>query len=176
MAPPRGSFGDQRVQIIQRGRGESAPPPAPAPRPSCRLSTRRPADFGTFQFLPADSFGTFQVFVKSEEPNGVLRQSAARSWPASPLAAGAARPCRRCAAQLRRVGAKCHAGKWRGQRGRAAADGLAGGREIVYWRGSAVIAAAVDSATGDRARPVELFRTGIRDRPPPNKPRPPSSP
>ena len=39
-----------------------------------------------------------------------------------------------------------------------------GGREIVYRRGSAVMAVPVDSATGDVGKPVELFRKGQPDR------------
>ena len=39
-----------------------------------------------------------------------------------------------------------------------------GGREIVYRRGSAVMAVPVDSATGDVGKPAELFRKGQPDR------------
>jgi serine/threonine-protein kinase len=39
-----------------------------------------------------------------------------------------------------------------------------GGREIVYRRGSAVMAVPVDSATGDVGKPLELFRKGQPDR------------
>ena len=39
-----------------------------------------------------------------------------------------------------------------------------GGREIVYRRGSAVMAVPADSATGDVGKPVELFRKGQPDR------------
>ncbi|MBC7791225.1 MAG: protein kinase [Anaerolineae bacterium] len=39
-----------------------------------------------------------------------------------------------------------------------------GGREIVYRRGSAVMAVPVDSASGDVGKPVELFRKGQPDR------------
>jgi serine/threonine-protein kinase len=39
-----------------------------------------------------------------------------------------------------------------------------GGREIVYRRGSAVMAVPVDSATGDVGKPMELFRKGQPDR------------
>ena len=39
-----------------------------------------------------------------------------------------------------------------------------GGREIVYRRGSAVMAVTVDSATGEVGKPAELFRKGQSDR------------
>jgi serine/threonine-protein kinase len=39
-----------------------------------------------------------------------------------------------------------------------------GGKEIVYRRGSAVMAVPVDSSTGDAGKPVELFRKGQPDR------------